>query len=148
MGRTKEGTTVAPELARALEAVGEKVPDRRRIADRREAPRIRLPKVDAEIVSLGLPATVLEVGFGGLSIVSAAEFSVGEVVEIRCSTAKRLPVVLRVEARHCRPEGDSEEPTRFVTGFQFIEAWSPGDGSAVDALIERIIKVLSVDTDR
>lgn len=151
MAHSKAGTTTGSGLAGRVSALGRNTDDRRRIPrpdDRRLAPRIRLPKVQAEIASLGLPVTVLEVGFGGLSISSECEFSVGEVHELRCCTSPHHSVILRVEVRHCRPENASDESTRFITGFQFLESWSPGDHSAVDALIERIINVLSVDKDR
>jgi hypothetical protein len=147
---TKPGTTAASASGRGAAAIAdaEKVADRRARADRRQAPRLKMPKVQAEIVSLGLPVTVLEVGFGGLSVASGAEFSVGEVLELSCWTSKAHPVVLRVEVRHCRPDAGPDASSRYITGFQFIEMWSPGDHSPVDALMERIITVLSVDTDR
>jgi hypothetical protein len=114
--------------------------------DRRETPRIRMPKVEAEIVWLGLPVTVLEVGFGGLSIGSEHEFEVGEVHELRCRVSNRPPVILRVKVRHCRPEDGQHEPAHYVTGFQFVDVWVPGDHSAVDVLIEQLTIALDGDS--
>jgi hypothetical protein len=148
VGSTKQQTTAVIDPAQRLEAVGEPVPDRRKPVDRRQAPRIKMPKVLADIVSRGLPVTVLEIGLGGMSVVSESEFSVGEMIDLRCRTANRAPIVLRLEARHCRPDAAPGAPPRYVTGFRFAEAWSPGDRSPVDALIEQIINVLSVDKDR
>lgn len=110
--------------------------------DRRAAPRITLPHVQAEILSLGLPVTVLEIGFGGLSIASEGEFEVGEQHELRCSVAGQPAVTLRVAVRHTRRQAARHAP-RYVTGFQFIDVSAPGDHSALDDLIEYITLALS-----
>ena len=69
------------------------------VAERREAPRLTLPSVEAEIVSLGLRATVREVGFGGLSIESAHEFQIGEVHTVRSTTPDSTAAALRDRIR-------------------------------------------------
>jgi len=112
-------------------------------ADRRETPRIEAPHVEAEIVSLGLAVTVLEVGFGGLSIACEREFAVGDTLELLCRTRGRGSALLRVSVRHCRPEGDDLEPPRYVTGLQFLDSWRPGDGSPLDTFIAQIADALS-----
>jgi len=117
-------------------------------ANRRETPRIETAHVEAEIVSLGLKVTVLEVGFGGLSIASEREFPTGDTLELLCRTPGHRSAFLRVRVMHCRPEDEDRDPTRYITGFQFVDPWRPGDCSALDTFIAQIAKVLSVESKR
>lgn len=104
--------------------------------DRRRTPRLKLPRVEAEVVSLGVRVTVLEVGFGGLSIEGEHEFQVGEIHELRYGTSKGPAVPARV--KHCRAKHARHERPRYVTGFQFVDAWCPGDCSPVDDFIAQV----------
>jgi hypothetical protein len=113
------------------------------VEDRRETPRLKLPSVKAEVVSLGLQVTVLEVGFGGLSIESGHEFAVGELHDLRYGTSTRGTVVLPARVKHCRPVHARQEAPRYVTGFQFVDAWCPGDHSTVDEFISQVTSGLS-----
>lgn len=110
--------------------------------DRRATPRITLPSVKAEVVSPHMPVTVIEVGFGGLSVASEGEFEVDDSYQLRCSVANRPALVLHVRVRHCRRQ-DAKHAPRYITGFQFIETWVPGDNSAVDRLVGDITIALS-----
>jgi hypothetical protein len=103
--------------------------------------------VQVEVVSLGLPVTFREVGFGGLSIESQHEFAVGETHALRCRVSSLPSVVLHVRVMHCRPQATPLEPECYVTGFQFVEEWWPGDHSAVDEFIAQVTNVLSAETD-
>jgi hypothetical protein len=108
-------------------------------SERREAPRLKLPKVEAEIVSLGQRATVLDVSFGGMSILGDYEFQVGEIHELRAGTSNRDAAPLRARVRHCRQEEGAGKP-RYVTGLEFLDQWCPGDGSAVDEFISQVTR--------
>lgn len=110
------------------------------ISERRESPRLKLPKVEAEVVSAGLRATVLDVGFGGVSIESAHEFQVGEVHTLRSASSDKDTDVLRARVRHCRREHKGNEPQRYVTGLEFVDLWCPGDGSPVDEFISQVTR--------
>lgn len=108
--------------------------------DRRVTPRLKLPRVEAEVVSLGLRVTVLEVGFGGLSIESEHEFKVGEIHTLRHGTSTKHDGALSARVKHCRREHGTHVPPRFVAGFQFVDAWCPGDRSAVDEFISQVTR--------
>lgn len=111
--------------------------------ERREAPRLRVPEVDAEILSLGLPAKVLDIGFGGLSIESEHEFQVGEVHTLRSGPAHPHATPLRVRVRHCRPSLSGAPRPRYVTGCEFVDPWCPGDRSAADEFISHVTSKVS-----
>jgi len=115
-------------------------------AERREAPRLGLPGVDAEIVSLGLTAQVLDIGFGGLSIESAHEFGIGEVHTLRSATSGRDAAALRVRVKHCRRARPADRQPRYVTGFEFVDPWCPGDSSAADEFISQVTSGLTRPT--
>jgi hypothetical protein len=134
---TKRGTTAVSRSA------GRAVAFAQEGQDRRETPRLRLPRVEAEVVSLGLRVTVLEVGFGGLSIESEHEFEVGEIHDLRSGMSKRNPIVLPARVKHCRLTRATHEPPRYVTGFQFVDGWCPGDRSPVDEFLSQVTKGLA-----
>jgi PilZ domain len=113
------------------------------VQDRREAPRLKLPRAEAEVVSLGLRATIIDVGFGGLSIESAREFRVGEVHTLRSGTSTADADILRAKVRHCRRDPAGRESARYVTGLEFVDSWCPGDGSAVDEFISQVTRGLT-----
>ena len=110
------------------------------VTERRESPRLKLPKVEAEVVSAGLRATVLDVGFGGVSIESPREFKVGEIHTLRSAGSDKDTDVLRAKVRHCRAAHKGNEPKRYVTGLEFVDLWCPGDGSAVDEFISQVTR--------
>ena len=136
----RRSTTAGAKSARRVGGLA------RGIEDRRETPRLKVPRVETEVVSLGLRVTILEVGFGGLSIESKHEFQVGEVHDLRYGTSKRGPVVLSALVKHCRLDPATHGTPRYVTGFQFVDAWCPGDRSAVDEFISQVTMGLSKAT--
>ena len=104
--------------------------------ERRESPRLKLPGVDATIVTLGLPAKVVDIGFGGLSLESDHEFRVGEVHTLRAARSAQDATGARVRVRHCKRASSSD--ARYVTGFEFVDPWCPGDFSPADEFISQV----------
>jgi hypothetical protein len=114
--------------------------------ERREAPRLRLPKVEADVVSLGVRAKVLDVGFGGVSIESEREFPIGEVHTLRARTSDPQAATLRVRVTHSRQAPSARPRPLYITGFEFVDPWCPGDSSAADEFISQVTRGLSKAT--
>jgi hypothetical protein len=140
---TKKGRTTT-----ASRSTGRAVAFAQPVEDRRETPRLVVPGVEAEVETLGLRVTIREVGFGGLSIESAHEFQVGEIHQLRYGTSDEDAVVLHARVKHCRSGQARHKQSRYVTGFEFIDRWCPGDRSSVDEFISRVTIGLSADTPR
>src|SRR5262245_15731994 len=93
------------------------------VAERRAAPRLTLTRAEAGVVAIGLRVTVLEVGFGGLSIESGHEFHVGEIHRLSDGRSAETSAVFRARVKHCRRQPATHEPARYVTGFEFVDEW-------------------------
>jgi hypothetical protein len=116
----------------------------KKYAERRESPRLELPGVAAEVASLGgMRAKVLDIGFGGVSIECEREFRVGEVHTLRALTSNSDAAAPRVRARHCRRVTSAGRRPLYVTGFEFVDPWCPGDFSPADEFISQVTKGLN-----
>jgi hypothetical protein len=114
--------------------------------DRRRTPRIEISgQVHGEIVSLGVPVHVLEIGLGGCGIVTACTLPLNTVQELLFTLVDGTSVSIRARVAHCRPRLAPDSPSGYVTGLEFVDEPSADGQSAAGILVDRITSVLSFD---
>ena len=92
-------------------------------ADRRTDARLDvLGELHGEIESLGVPFLVRDFSLGGCCIETHAPLEVDEAHTVRIDVYDCLSVLLRARVAHSRRGSESDRPTRYVTGLQFLDA--------------------------
>jgi len=92
-------------------------------ADRRTDARLDvLGELHGEIESLGVPFLVRDFSMGGCCIETHTPLEVDQAHTIRIDVYDCLSVLLRARVAHSRRGSESDRPTRYVTGLQFLDA--------------------------
>jgi PilZ domain-containing protein len=103
--------------------------------ERRRAPRVEvLGRMQGRLLSANAPVVVREVSLGGLSFSSPVQFPIGEIHEFRLTLGDDSSVELRGKIVRAEARANEDGSTDFITGVQFIEDESGGDGSMGDLI--------------
>ena len=116
------------------------------VASRRRAPRVSTgEQLQVDVVSVLVPAEVLDLSFGGFSIETRCSLRVGATHQFRFLTAAGRTVVLRGKIVHCRRKATADWSERYVTGCEFLYDPAVDTDRLIDELMDSATDVLSVD---
>lgn len=82
--------------------------------ERRRSPRVTVADHPE------LPAGIVDVGLGGLSVALPYGLAMGSVHDIGLTLTSGADIVLRVRVAHRRRESRPDGPDVFVTGLEFL----------------------------
>lgn len=115
------------------------------VASRRRAPRIAASdQLQVDVVSVLVPAEVLDLSFGGFSIETRCSLRVGAAHQFRFLTAAGRTVVLQATVVHCRRKATADWSERYITGCEFLYDPSVNTDGLIDELMDSATDVLSV----
>jgi len=115
------------------------------VASRRRAPRVAAgEQLQVDVVSVLVPAEVLDLSFGGFSIETRCSLRVGATHQFRFLTAAGRTVVLKGKIVHCRRKATADWSERYITGCEFLYDPSVNTDGLIDELIDSATGVLSV----
>lgn len=116
------------------------------VASRRRTPRVAAGnQLDVEIVSVLVPADVVDIGFGGFSIETRCSLRIGAVHLFRFRTSRGRTLELRARVVHSRRKSAEQWEERYVSGCEFLHDPSVPTDQFVDELIDSATGVLSFD---
>jgi hypothetical protein len=116
------------------------------VASRRRTPRIAPgEQINVEIVTVLVPAEVIDLGFGGFSVETRCSLRVGGTYRFRFNTANGRTVELNARVIHCRRKAADDWSERYVTGCEFLHDPEAPIDMIVDELIEGATNTLSFE---
>ena len=115
------------------------------VASRRRAPRVAAgDQLQVDVVSVLVPAEVMDLGFGGFSIETRCSLRVGATHHFRFLTAAGKTVVLRAKVVHCRRKATADWSERYVTGCEFLYDPTVNTDTLIDELMDSATGVLTI----
>src|ERR1044071_6028655 len=116
------------------------------VACRRRTPRVKPGEhVDVEIVSVLVPAELLDLGFGGFSIETRCSLRVGAQHAFRFATTTGRTIELDARVIHCRRKATDDWSERYVTGCEFVYDQAAQTDVLVGDLMDAATSVLSFE---
>jgi hypothetical protein len=116
------------------------------IASRRRAPRVAAgEQLQVDVVSVLVPAEVLDLSFGGFSIETRCSLRVGATHQFRFLTAAGRTVILRAKVVHCRRRATDDWSERYVSGCEFLYDPAVDTDRLIDELLDSAMGVMSVE---
>jgi hypothetical protein len=116
------------------------------VASRRRAPRVAAgDQLQVDVVSVLVPAEVLDLSVGGFSIETRCSLRVGATHHFRFLTAAGRTVVLKAKVVHCRRKATADWSERYVTGCEFLYDPAINTDELIDELIDAATGVLSIE---
>ena len=117
------------------------------LASRRRTPRVAAgSQLDVEIVSILVPADVVDIGFGGFSVETRCSLRVGSVHLFRFLTYRGRTIELRARVIHSRRTASEPWNERHISGCEFLYDPAVPTDQLVDELIDSVTGVLSFET--
>jgi len=111
--------------------------------ERRATPRLEvLEQLHGQLVPLGVPFLMRELGAGGFSVESIVRFPLGARHRFRFTTADNVEVILEATVMHSGPSGPVDDGTSYMTGFAFVHDAADETWRAVDTLLDAVVDVL------
>ena len=116
------------------------------VASRRRTPRVDPnDQVGIQIVSVLVPAEVIDISFGGFSIETRCSLRVGAVHQFRFTTAVGRTIEVTARIIHCRRKAGVDWSERYITGCEFVSHPGAPADPLVDELMDSATSVLSFE---
>jgi hypothetical protein len=107
------------------------------VPSRRRTPRLSADEgIDVEIVSVLVPADVIDINFGGFSVETRCSLRVGAVHLFRFLTDAGHAIELNAKVIHSRRKAAPDWNERYVTGCEFLHDPNVPTDRLIDALLE------------
>ena len=98
-----------------------------------------------EIVSVLVPAEVVDLGFGGFSVETRCSLRVGAIHRFRFGTPTGRTYELDAKIIHCRRKPTDDWSERYITGCEFLYDPSLSTETLIEELVDSATGVLSFE---